>query len=153
VLSDKKNWVAWTPEGFYDATPGAFGVLRWHVNRGNDSAGDAVPVSAIPRLKRPDALQLVLQELEIARALGIADLAAARYDVQVATGAAVAPGARLHILAIGIGDYGDKATSLRIEIRRQGRERRGGRPSRHPRQRVQQKGRPLCGRQNPIFAR
>jgi uncharacterized caspase-like protein len=116
VLSDKKNWVAWTPEGFYDATPGAFGVLKWHVNRGNDSAADAVPVSAIPRLKRPDALPLVLEELETARALGIADLAAARYDVQVATGAAVAPGAQLHILAIGISDYGDKATSLRLKF-------------------------------------
>jgi WD40 repeat protein len=116
VLSDKKNWVAWTPEGFYDATPGAFGVLKWHVNRGNDAAADAVPVSAIPRLKRPDALPLVLQELETARALGIADLAAARYDVQLATGASVAPGARLHILAIGISDYGDKATSLRLKF-------------------------------------
>jgi hypothetical protein len=116
VLSDKKNWVAWTPEGFYGATPGAFGVLKWHVNRGNDAAGDAVPVSAIPRLKRPDALPLVLQELEPARALGIADVAAARYDVQVATGALQAPGARLHILAIGISDYGDKATSLRLKF-------------------------------------
>jgi hypothetical protein len=116
VLNDKKNWVAWTPEGFYDATPGAFGVLKWHVNRGNDVAADAVPVSAIPRLKRPDALPLVLQELETARALGIADLAAARYDVQAATGAAVAPGARLHILAIGISEYGDKATSLRLKF-------------------------------------
>jgi Caspase domain len=116
VLSDKKNWVAWTPEGFYDATPGAFGVLKWHVNRGNDAAADAVPVSKIPRLKRPDALPLVLQELETARALGIADLAAARFDVKEATGAAVAPGAQLHILAIGISDYGEKATSLRLKF-------------------------------------
>ena len=116
VLSDKKNWVAWTPEGFYDATPGAFGVLKWHVNRGSDAAGEAVRDSAIPKLKRPDALPLVLQELETARALGIADLAAARFDVQAATGAAVAPGARLHILAIGISDYGDKATSLRLKF-------------------------------------
>jgi hypothetical protein len=74
VLSDKKNWVVWTPEGFYDATPGAFGVLKWHINRGNDAAADAVPVSQIPKLKRPDALPLVLQELETARALGIADM-------------------------------------------------------------------------------
>ncbi|MGA7383943.1 MAG: caspase family protein [Methylocella sp.] len=116
VLSDKKNWVAWTPEGFYDATPGAFGVLRWHVNRGNDAAADAVPVSQFPRSKRPDALPLVLQELETDRALGIADKAALRFDVQAATGAAVAPGARLHILAIGISDYGDKATSLRLKF-------------------------------------
>jgi uncharacterized caspase-like protein len=116
VLNDKKNWVAWTPEGFYDATPGAFGVLKWHVNRGNDAAPDALSVSTIPSLKRPDALPLVLQELETARALGIADLAAARYDVQMATGASAAPGARLHILAIGISDYGDKATGLRLKF-------------------------------------
>jgi WD40 repeat protein len=116
VLHDKKNWVAWTPEGFYDATPGAFGVLRWHVNHGSDAAADAVPVSQFPRSKRPDALPLVLQELETARALGIADLAALRFDVQAATGAAEAPGARLHILAIGISDYGDKATSLRLKF-------------------------------------
>jgi WD40 repeat protein len=115
VLSDKTNWVAWTPEGFYDATPGAFGVLRWHVNRGADAAADAIPVSEIPRLKRPDALPFVLQELETARALGIADLAAARLDVQKATGAAVAPGARLHVLAIGINEYGDKASELRLK--------------------------------------
>jgi hypothetical protein len=43
-------------------------------------------------------------------------LAAARFDVQTATGAAVAPGARLHILAIGISDYGDKATNLRLKF-------------------------------------
>src|SRR5208337_3649992 len=51
VLNDKKNWVAWTPEGFYDATPGAFGVLKWHINRGNNAAADAIPISKIPRLK------------------------------------------------------------------------------------------------------
>lgn len=33
-MSDRKNWVAWTPEGFYGATAGAHGVLKWHVNRG-----------------------------------------------------------------------------------------------------------------------
>jgi WD40 repeat protein len=70
VLKDKQNWVVWTPEGFYDATPGAFGVLRWQVNRGFAAAADTVPVNAIPRLLRPDALALVLQELETARALG-----------------------------------------------------------------------------------
>lgn len=108
--------MAWTPEGFYDATPGALGVLKWHVNRGSDAAADAFPVSAIPSLKRPDALPLVLQELETARALGIADLAAARIDVQVNTGSPVAPGPQLHILTIGISIYGDKAASLRLKF-------------------------------------
>jgi WD40 repeat protein len=116
VLANKQNWVAWTPEGFYGATAGAFGALQWQVNRGFDAAADTVPVSAIPRLRRPDALALVLQELETARALGIADVKAARRDVQIATGSSKAPGARLHVLTIGVSDYGDKAKDLRLKF-------------------------------------
>ena len=40
VLANKQDWVAWTPEGFYGATPGAFGALQWQVNRGFDAAAD-----------------------------------------------------------------------------------------------------------------
>jgi outer membrane protein assembly factor BamB len=116
VLADKQNWVAWTPEGFYGATAGAFGVLQWQVNRGFDAAADTVPVHAIPRLRRPDALAFVLQERETARALGIADMKAARRDVQIATGSKKAPGARLHVLTIGVSDYGDKARDLRLKF-------------------------------------
>jgi uncharacterized caspase-like protein len=58
----------------------------------------------------------VLQELETARALGIADLAAARREVQEATGAAKPPGARLHVLTIGINDYGEKANHLKLSF-------------------------------------
>jgi uncharacterized caspase-like protein len=116
VLADKQNWVAWTPEGFYGATAGAFGVLQWQVNRGFDAAADTVPVSAIARLRRSDALALVLQEQETARALGIADVKSARTDVQIATGSTKAPGARLHVLTIGVSDYGNKAKDLRLKF-------------------------------------
>jgi WD40 repeat protein len=116
VLSDMRNWVAWTPEGFYAATPGAYGVLRWQVNHGVDAAATTIPVSEIPKLRRPDVLPHVLEELEIARALGVADIAAARRDVQEITGAANPPGARLHVLTIGINDYGDKAKRLRLDF-------------------------------------
>ena len=116
VLADKQNWVAWTPEGFYGATAGAFTVLQWQVNRGFDAAADTVPVNAIPSLRRPDALALVLQELETARALGIADLKAARRDVQIVARSTKAPGARLHVLTIGISEYGDKARNLKLSF-------------------------------------
>jgi WD40 repeat protein len=116
VLADMENWVAWTPEGFYGATPGAFGVLQWHVNRGFDAAADTVPVSAIPRSRRHSALALVLQEQETARALGLAELKAARRDVQIATAAVKPPGARLHVLTIGISDYGSQARDLRLKF-------------------------------------
>ncbi|HVR58365.1 MAG TPA: WD40 repeat domain-containing protein, partial [Pseudolabrys sp.] len=116
ALADRQNWVAWTPEGFYGATAGAFRVLQWHVNRGFDAAAETVPVNTIPRLRRPDALALVLQELETVRALGVADLKAARRDVQIVTGSAKAPGARLHVLTIGISNYGDKARNLSLNF-------------------------------------
>ena len=119
VLQNKQDWVAWTPEGFYGATPGAFGVLQWQVNRGFDAAAETVPVNAIAKLRRPDALALVLQELETARALGIADIKAARQDVQIATGSAKPPGARLHVLTIGVSDYGDKAKDLKLNFAHQ----------------------------------
>jgi hypothetical protein len=66
VLANKKDWVLWTPEGVYEATPGARDMLKWVVNHGPDRAATALPVSAIPKLHRPDALPLVLQELESA---------------------------------------------------------------------------------------
>jgi uncharacterized caspase-like protein len=41
---------------------------------------------------------------------------AARKDVQIATGSKKAPGARLHVLTIGVSDYGDKARDLRLQF-------------------------------------
>jgi WD40 repeat protein len=111
----KWDWVVWTPEGYYEATPGAQNVLKWVVNHGPDSAATTLPVSAIPRLHRPDALPLVLQELETARALGIAELAAGRLAVQKATGSAKPPGGVLHVLAIGVDKFGEKAGDLRLD--------------------------------------
>jgi len=115
-LADRKNWVAWTPEGFYGATPGAHGVLRWHVNHGWDAPGETVPVSEIPELRRPGILPLVLQEMETARAIGVYEIAKARQAVQRRTGSSVAPGARLHVLAIGVSDYGEQARHLRLKF-------------------------------------
>lgn len=54
--------------------------------------------------------------METARALGLADLKAARRDVQIVTKSTKAPGARLHVLTIGISDYGDKARNLRLNF-------------------------------------
>ena len=109
---DRANWVAWTPDGVYAATPGARGALKWRVNRGWDSAANVVPVADFPNFFRPDALPLVLREMETARALGLADMAALREAVRRRTG--TAPGARLHVLTVGIDDYGDRAKGLKL---------------------------------------
>jgi WD40 repeat protein len=111
----KWDWVLWTPEGFYEATPGAEGVLKWVVNHGPDKPATALPVSAIAKLHRPNALPHVLDQLETAHALGVDDISQARFDVQAATGSVKPPGGVLHILAIGINTFGDKAGGLHLD--------------------------------------
>ena len=115
VLSNQKDWVLWTPEGFYEATPGAEDVLKWVVNHGPDQAATTLPVSAIAKLHRPDALPIVLSELETARALGVDDMTQARLDVQAKTHSAKPPGGVLHVLAIGVDKFGDKADDLHLD--------------------------------------
>ena len=112
-LIDGENWVAWTPEGVYAATPGARGVLRWHVNRGWDQAATATPVWAIPETHRPEVIRHVLPQLGTPGALAVAELAKVRAAVQRATGAGVAPGARLHVLAAGCRSTARGANHLR----------------------------------------
>lgn len=115
-LVDRTNWVAWTPEGFYASTPGAHGVLRWHVNRGWDEPAEAIPIDEIKGARRPKVLPLILQEMETVRALGLAALQEHRRAVQVRTRSTVPPGARLHVLAMGVSDYGEDARHLRLRF-------------------------------------
>lgn len=120
-LEDRRNWVAWTPEGFYDASPGARGVLRWHVNRGWDQAADSVPVETIPELYRPDLIPGALTEGGIAAMVPAREMA----EVDAAIKRRLAPpdGPRLHVLTVGINDYGDKAKGVALDFARHDAER------------------------------
>ena len=40
--ADGKQWVAWTPEGYFDASPGAEDLVGYHLKRGGDREGDFV---------------------------------------------------------------------------------------------------------------
>jgi WD40 repeat protein len=104
-MIDRENWVAWTPEGIYDATAGARRMLRWHINRGWDLAAQVAEVSDIPGLHRPDVIRLVLPNLGIEGAIAAAELTRIRDTVQRATTSGIPEPARLHILAIGVSTY------------------------------------------------
>lgn len=59
---DGKRWVAWTPEGYYDASPGADDLLGWHVNRGPDKAADFYPASQFKEhLHKPEKVGMALR--------------------------------------------------------------------------------------------
>jgi hypothetical protein len=112
-LADQKNWVAWTPEGFFYATPAARKLLRWHVNnpqRPWDVAPTGVAVDDIQGMFRPDIVAAALQPGE--RAGYLQETAALREKLRGRRG--FAPGPRLHVLAVGIDDYGGAAKSLKL---------------------------------------
>lgn len=114
-LPNRRDWIAWTPDGYFDATEGATQILRWHVNHGWDQPATSMPVGAIEGYRKPDLLPLVLQEGETLRALGLLALDEQRNKAKAALGTPVGPGQQLHLLAIGVGTYNDRAHRLHLD--------------------------------------
>jgi hypothetical protein len=64
VTEDAKRWVAFTPAGYYAASPGGEDLIGWHVNRGPDKAADFFAASRFrDRFYRPDIVARVLASL------------------------------------------------------------------------------------------
>ena len=54
-----RRWVAFTPEGYYMASPGGDDLIGWQINRGWGQSGDFFPVSRFrERYYRPDIVNL-----------------------------------------------------------------------------------------------
>lgn len=71
---DRKRWVAWTPSGYYQASPGGEDLIGWHLNHGNDAAADFFPASRFrSRFNRPDVIARALTAPSEAEALRLAD--------------------------------------------------------------------------------
>ncbi len=65
IHKEDKRWVAWTPTGYYMASPGGEGLIGWHINRGWEQSADFFPASRFrERFNRPDIVRLVLQTLD-----------------------------------------------------------------------------------------
>ena len=119
-LQDRENldFVVWNEqEGIYYATARAQSILQWHVNDRNapwDVAPEAIPVSEIAETRRPDVVKLVLPTLDVTEAIKLAELAKIRGAIRARTGATASTGQLLHVLAIGVSDYGAAAAHLRL---------------------------------------
>jgi len=62
INPDGSKWIAWTPQGYYDASLGADDLIGWHVNHGYDRVPDFYPVSQFrDRFYRPDVIERVLK--------------------------------------------------------------------------------------------
>ena len=74
-----RRWVAWTPTGYYMASPGGEDLIGWHINRGWVQEADFFPASRFSaRFNRPDIVQLVLKTRDEATAVGQANEIAKR---------------------------------------------------------------------------
>jgi WD40 repeat protein len=67
---DGKRWVAWTPQGYYDASAGGDDLIGWQVNHGYDQAPDYFPASQFQqRFNRRDVIARVLDTLDVDKAV------------------------------------------------------------------------------------
>jgi hypothetical protein len=74
--ADGKRWVAFTPGGYYAASPGGEDLVGWQVNKGLDQAADFFPASKFrDRFYRPDVVSLVLKTLDETEAVRQAEAA------------------------------------------------------------------------------
>jgi WD40 repeat protein len=56
--ADKKRWIMWTPEGYYDASPGGEDLIGWHLNQGKDKEAHFIPSGQLYDVFfRPDIVQ------------------------------------------------------------------------------------------------
>lgn len=87
--ADRRRWVAWTPSGYYDASPGGEDFIGWHVNNGPDAAADFFPAGRFRGVYyRPDVVSRVL-------AAGAEQLALSQADEEAGRQAAPAGAAQL----------------------------------------------------------
>jgi WD40 repeat protein len=65
VHAKDRRFIAWTPKGYYAASPGAEDLIGWHVNRDWDHAPDFYPASRFrDQFNRPDIVKRVLDDLD-----------------------------------------------------------------------------------------
>ncbi|NLX97980.1 MAG: hypothetical protein GXY83_17595 [Rhodopirellula sp.] len=78
-IADDSQWVIWTPQGYYDASPGGDRLIGWHVNQGPDKAARFYPVHQFRKqLYRPDVIDEVMNTGSVEEAVRLANAATAQ---------------------------------------------------------------------------
>ena len=92
VDATTRKWVAWTPTGYYMASPGGEDLIGWHINRGWEQLADFFPASRFSaRFNRPDIVKLVLKTRDEAEAIRQANETAKRKQDEAPIAAALPP--------------------------------------------------------------
>ena len=74
IAPDGHHWVAWTPHGYYAASPGGEALIGWQLDHGMERTPEFFPVWQFrDRFHRPDVVRAVLDTLDEGAALRTAD--------------------------------------------------------------------------------
>ena len=86
------DWIAWTPEGYYAASPGGETLMGWQVNNGADEMGTFYPAAQFRKsLYRPDAIKRLLAAGSVEKALELADRERGKASQHVEVGDVLPP--------------------------------------------------------------
>lgn len=78
-IADESQWVIWTPQGYFDCSPGGDRLIGWHVNQGPAKAARFYPVHQFRKqLYRPDVIDQVLNTGSVDQAIRVANAALAQ---------------------------------------------------------------------------
>ncbi len=81
------DWIAWTPEGYYAATPGGERLMGWAVNNGRNTLQSFYPADRFRKqLYRPDVVKLILDKGSLREALAAANAARKQGNAPEAAG-------------------------------------------------------------------
>jgi WD40 repeat protein len=80
-LTTNNEWVMWTPQGYYDASPGGDRLIGWHINQGPARSAKFYSVHQFrKRLYRPDIVDLVLKLGDVDEAVRVANASLPRAE-------------------------------------------------------------------------
>ena len=114
------DWVAWTKEGYYAASPAGEKLMGWQVNHGPDQLATFHPASEFHKaFYRPDVIKRVLAEGSVAKALEAADKESGQTTQAVDVAEALPPEAT--ILSPAAGDLKAAEVEVKAEAVSKGR--------------------------------
>lgn len=68
-----REWIAWTPQGYYAASPNGERLMGWLINNGPDQLASYHPAARFhDSLYNPDVIKYVFQEKNLAKAMAMA---------------------------------------------------------------------------------
>jgi len=66
-ISKNNDWVAWTPNGFFDASKNGAKYIGYHINHGAEHEAEFLPISHFKKLYRPDLIAKAINGEDISQ--------------------------------------------------------------------------------------